>query len=110
MGIFKTVAKVAGTATLAVTGTASAVLKGMSDTVGIELGSEVFGALKDASFGGISAMWGNEETCERVGDSIESSTRRSMADQMRQAANIAKEAGDMEKYEYYMDKYREFRG
>lgn len=108
MDVLKTVAKVAGTATLAVTGTASAVLKGVSDTVGVELGSEVFGALKDASFGGISAMWGNEETCEKVSDSIEAGTSRTMANRMREAANAAKKAGDMEKYEYYMGKYYEY--
>ena len=38
MGLLKFVGKTIGTATLVVTGTASTVLKGVSDAVGFELG------------------------------------------------------------------------
>ena len=57
MGIIKGCLKVVGTAALVVTGSASTILKGVSDAVGIELGSELFGATKDASFNGIRNMW-----------------------------------------------------
>ena len=57
MGIIKGVGKVLGTAVLGATGVASTVLKGVFDTVGVELGSEVFGAAKDASFNGIRNIW-----------------------------------------------------
>ncbi len=41
MGIIKAIGKTIGTATLVVTGTASTVLKGVSDAVGFEVGSEL---------------------------------------------------------------------
>ena len=61
MGIIKGIGKVLGTTILGATGVASAVLKGMCDTVGVEIGSELFGAAKDASFSGIRNMWVGEE-------------------------------------------------
>ena len=62
MGILKGCLKVVGSAALVVTGTASTVLKGMCDTVGVELGSEIFGAAKNASFNGIRNMWDSSST------------------------------------------------
>lgn len=64
MGIVKGLLKVGASAVLAATGTASTVLKGMSDTVGLNLGSELFGAVKDASFNGIRNMWDMESPQE----------------------------------------------
>lgn len=60
MGVVKGILKVGASAVLAATGTASTILKGMSDTVGFELGSELFGAAKDASFNGVRSMWDME--------------------------------------------------
>ena len=57
MGIVKGIGKVIGTTVLGATGVASTVLKGVFDTVGVELGSEIFGAAKNASFNGIRNMW-----------------------------------------------------
>ncbi len=64
MGLIKGILKVGASAVLVATGTASTILKGMSDTVGLELGSELFGAAKDASFNGIKNMWDVESSQE----------------------------------------------
>ena len=111
----KGLGKVVGTTVLGATGIASGVLKGFSDTVGFELGSELFGAAKDGSFNGIRNMWDDEgsqnriDTAERITDGIAEGTRSSMASTARRAAEIAKKNGDMEKYEMYMAKYEEYR-
>lgn len=115
--ILKTVAKVAGTATLAVTGTASTILKGVSDAAGVEITSEIFSATKDASFNGIKSMWDDgsdsrEETFDKMdemADSVETSAKRKLADTAYKAAMVAKRNGDEEKYEHYMDKYYEYK-
>ena len=60
MGIIKGIGKVLGTTVLGATGVASTVLKGIFDTAGVEIGSEIFGAAKDASFNGIRSIWGAE--------------------------------------------------
>ena len=110
MGIIKGCFKVAGTAALIVTGTASAILKGVSETGGFELGSELFGSTKEASFNGIKKMWSNgeeerEEFLEGMSDEADNAARRKLADTAYRAAQIAKENGDVEKYERYMDQY-----
>lgn len=115
MGIIKGCLKVVATAALTVTGTASTVLKGMSDAAGIELGSEIFGAAKDASFNGIRSMWDSDsaqETIDKAQDasySVEDAARRKMANTAYQMAQTAKRNGDMEKYESYMQKYYEYK-
>ena len=115
MGIIKGCLKVVGSAALAVTGTASTVLKGMSDAAGIELGSEIFGAAKDASFNGIRSMWDGEKAndvinkAEEKSYGVEDAARRKMADTAYQMAQTAKRNGDMEKYETYMQKYHEYK-
>ena len=126
MGIIKGCLKVVGTAVLVVTGSASTILKGVSDTVGIELGSELFGATKDASFNGIRNMW-NSESVDKVidkgevtSDQVENSIRKKMADTAYQAAQTAKQMADKEKdaekkaaylqkYNDYMAKYYEYK-
>ena len=64
MGIIKGIGKVLGTTVLGATGVASTVLKEMFDTAGVEVGSEIFGAAKDASFNGIRNIWGAEPPAE----------------------------------------------
>jgi len=115
MGIIKGLGKVVGTTVLGATGIASTVLKGMFDTVGVELGSEVFGAAKDASFNGIRKMWDSDAAQERIDKAenasygVEDAARRKMADTAYQMAQTAKRNGDMEKYETYMAKYEEYK-
>lgn len=115
MGIIKGCAKVIGSAVLGVTGVASTILKGMFDTTGIEVGSEMFGAAKDASFNGIRKIWDSDEAQKKIDAAqdksyeLEDSVRRSMANTAYQMAQTAKRNGDMEKYETYMDKYQELK-
>lgn len=118
MGLFSIVAKIAGTAVLGATGTASAVLKSLAEVSGVDIGSELFGAAKDASFNGIKQMWASddEKQMEEFGNltdnysnGVENSTRSAMASTARRMAEAAKQAGDMEKYEKYMEKYRDLR-
>lgn len=126
MGIIKGCLKVVGTAVLVVTGSASTILKGVSDTVGIELGSELFGATKDASFNGIRNMW-NSESVDKIVDKgeakaqgVEDSTRRQMANTAYRMAQTAKQMAESEndakkkeaylqKYDDYMKKYNEYK-
>ena len=115
MGIIKGCAKLVGTVLLGATGTASTILKGVSDTVGFELGSELFGAAKDASFNGVRSIWDGEDAAERIDRAeeksydVEESTRRSMANTAYRMAQTAKRNGDMEKYETYMEKYEQLK-
>lgn len=108
MGIFKTAAKVVGTVALVATGTTTTILKGAADAAGVELASEILGAAKDASFGGIRAMWdseGAQNAIDVAEDKLEDAARRNAANTAYRAAQIAKKHGDMEKYEQYMDVY-----
>ena len=110
MGILKTIGKTLGTAALITTGTASAILKGVSDTVGFEIGSEVLGAAKDASFNGVRSIWSdkNLECIDKMDDldsKVGDATRKQMARTAKQAAEIARKNGDEEKYEHYMNQY-----
>lgn len=113
MGILGGIGKLVGSAVLGVTGAASTVLKGVCDTAGVELGSELFGAAKDASFNGIRNMWDSEEAQERIDKAqnydAADSARRSMASTAYRMAQTAKKNGDMEKYETYMAKYNELK-
>ena len=111
MGILKTGFKIIGSATLVLTGTASAVLKGVSDAVGFEIGSELMGSAKDASFNGVRSMWSDKDLergislSDKLEANICSGTQNQMARTAKQAAEIAKKNGDMDKYEYYMEQY-----
>ena len=115
MGILKAIGKTIGTATLVVTGTASTILKGVSDAVGFEIGSEILGAAKDASFNGIRSMWsdkdleGSFETADKLESGIQRGTQSQKARTAKQAAELAKKNGDMEKYEYYMEQYERYK-
>ena len=115
MGIIKGIGKVLGTTVLGVTGVASTVLKGMFDTVGVELGSEVFGAAKDASFSGIRKMWDSDTAQEQIDKAenssygVEDAARRKMADTAYQMAQTAKRNNNSKKYEYYMAKYHDYK-
>ena len=115
MGLLKFVGKTIGTATLVVTGTASAVLKGVSDAVGFEIGSGILDATKNASFNGIRAMWSDKDLESTIGtaDKVESCIQRGAQSQIartaKQAAELAKKHGDMEKYEYYMEQYERYK-
>lgn len=114
MGLLKIIGKTLGTATLVTTGVASSVLKGVSDTVGFELGSEILGAAKDASFNGVHSMWSDKdfECIDKMEDldyKVENSTRSQMARTVKQAAEITKKSGDMDKYQHYMDQYEMYK-
>ena len=112
MGLIKGVFKVIGSTVLTVTGTASGILKGVSDATGFELGSEIFGAAKDASFGGIKSMWTNESSdnfADKMDNASEKFGQNKLADTAKRAAEIAKKNGDEEKYQYYMEKYNEYK-
>lgn len=115
MRIIKFIGKTIGTATLVVTGTTSAILKGVSDATGFEIGSELMGSAKDASFNGIRSMWSNKDLektisqSDRIEDSVRNETRSQMARTARMAADLAKKNGDMEKYEHYMDQYERYK-
>ena len=113
MGLFKTAAKVVGTVALGATGTASAVLKGVADATGVELASEILEAAKGASFDGIRAMWGSDDAQNRISSAeakaydVEDASRRHAANTAYRAAQIAKNSGNREKYEKYMDVYEQ---
>ena len=112
MGLIKGVFKVIGSTVLTVTGTASGILKGVSDANGFELGSDIFGAAKDASFGGIKSMWTGESSdkfSDKMDTAAEKFGQNKMADTAKRAAEIAKKNGDMEKYDHYMEKYNEYK-
>ena len=115
MGILKFIGKTIGTATLVVTGTASTVLKGVSDVVGFEIGSELLGAAKDASFNGVRSMWSDKdiestiEKSDKLEDGIRSGTQSQIARTAKQMADLAKQHGDMEKYEYYIEQYERYK-
>lgn len=112
MGIIKGIGKVLGTTVLGATGVASTVLKGMFDTVGVELGSEIFGAAKDASFNGIRNMWGTEapepeeyasEEDERIAGIKEEI--RKLKVQALKCKDLANKATDENVRENFMNRY-----
>lgn len=115
MGIIKGCLKAAGTVALGATGIVSKVLEETSNTVGFTLGSELFNATKEASFNGIRSMWDGdnfdqiEHTVLKADVATEGAGRRKMAETAKKAANIAKQNGDMEKYEFYMTQYEQYR-
>ena len=114
MGVLKFIGKTLGTATLITTGTASAILKGVSDTVGFEIGSEVLDAAKNASFNGVRSIWSDKdlECLDKMEDldyKVTNATRSQMARTAKQAAEIAKKNGDMDKYEHYMTQYEMYK-
>lgn len=115
MGVIKFLGKAVGTATLVVTGTSAAILKGISDATGFEIGSQILGSAKDASFNGIRSMWSNKDLEDNIGKSeklesgVYNSTRSQMASTAKRAADLAKRNGDTEKYEYYMEQYERYK-
>lgn len=114
MGLLKFVGKTIGTATLVVTGTASTVLKGVSDAVGFELGSEILGSAKDASFNGIRSMWSDKDIekgiskADNLENGIRNNTYYEKARTARQCAEIQRKNGNIEKAEEYMEKYYQY--
>ena len=81
----------------------------------MHIGSEIFGAAKNASFNGIRGMWDNDglqtavDKAEEISDGTGDAMRRQMATTARRAAQIARQNGDMEKYEYYMEQYENYK-
>ena len=90
-------------------------LKTVADTAGVEIGSEILGAAKDASFNGIRSMWGGDmsegasEKLDNYEVNSEDAARRKMAQTAKRAADLAKKNGDMEKHEKYMEQYERYR-
>ena len=114
MGILKTAAKIAGTAVLVGTGSASAIIKTFADAAGAEPISDLFNSAQDASFNGIRNMWSNgddrrEEYLNDMSSNIDAAARKKIADTAYRAAQTAKKNGDMEKYEKNMEKYYEYK-
>ena len=115
MGLLKNIGKTIGTATLVVTGTTSTILKGVSDAVGFEIGSELLGSAKDASFNGIRSMWSENDLentlskSDKLENTVCNGTRSQMARTAKQAADLAKQHGDMEKYEFYIEQYEKYK-
>ena len=115
MGLLKFVGKTIGTATLVVTGTASTILKGVSDVVGFEIGSEILGAAKDASFNGVRSMWSDKDVengiskFDKLEDTVRNGTQNQMARTAKQAADLAKKNGNAKEYEYYMEQYERYK-
>lgn len=98
----KVAAKVVGTATLVTTGTASTVLKGISDVASLELGSEFFEFTKNASFNGIRSLWSNgNDTREQLLDKVDNITEKTSSSiesgMQRAAADTAKRMADIQK-------------
>jgi 3-oxoacyl-ACP reductase-like protein len=129
MGLLKFVGKTLGTATLVVTGVTTTVLKGVSDTVGFEIGSNLLGMAKDASFNGIRSMWSEKDLegglskVDNMDQKIQQGSYSQMARTAKQAAETAKKQADialrngdsekyqicMEKYEHYMSEYERYK-
>lgn len=118
MGIIKGALKVVGSAALTVTGVTSGLLKGSSDAIGFELGSEIFGAAKNASFNGINSMWSTskgiakfERKVDKAGDCIKNNAKRTAnqaASLAKSEAEKARREGNEEKYEFLMKKYNSY--
>ena len=108
MGLIKGILKVGASAVLAATGTASTILKGMSDTVGLELGSEIFGAAKDASFNGIKNMWGSNEDIEECEGSLDDERKdevRKLKVKALRCKELAEKASDETVRQNLLDRY-----
>lgn len=114
MGILKAIGKTVGSAALITTGAASAILKGVSDTVGFEIGSQVLGAAKDASFNGVRSIWSDKDLefmdkMDSMDEKVGNATRSQMARTAKQAADLARKNGNEERYEHYMSMYERFK-
>lgn len=111
MGLFKTVGKTIGTTILTATGVTSTVLKTCSDHVGFELGSEIFGSAKDASFNGIKKMWSSKKA-DNFAEKTESLSRlealRNARDGYLNKANAAKQIAEMAEQNGNERKQREY--
>ena len=112
MGILKGCAKIVGSLVLGTTGVASTVLKEMCDTIGVELGSEIFGAAKDASFNGIRNMWDLESPAAEEYATEEEAKAAAIKEEIRklkvQALNckdLAQKATDDSVRQRFMDRY-----
>lgn len=113
LGIIKGVGKLLGTTVLGATGVASAVLKSVFDTAGVDVGSEVFGAVKDASFNGIRNMWDIEapEAEEYVSEEdariagIKEEIRKLKAQALK-CKGLASKAADEHIRENFMNRYQ----
>lgn len=107
--------KLAGTAALIATGTASAILRKGSDVAGLDFGSDLFGATQDASFDGIKKIWGSSSEPLSEGDYLHKQAMekysaaahcRDMAEAARKAGNAAKEEQYLRRYDDLMAQYR----
>lgn len=112
MGIIKGIGKVLGTTVLGATGVASTVLKGIFDTAGVEIGSKIFGAAKDASFNGICSIWGAEPPEEEVYLTEEEAERAAIKEekhnlkvQALRCKDMARKAPNEEMRQKFLDRY-----
>ena len=109
MGIVKGLLKLTGSAALAVTGTASTILKGMSETAGVDIGVEIFGAAKDASFNGIRNIWGMDAPEEEELSEEEEISREKirLKAQALRCKDMAQKATDENMRSKFMARYEE---
>ena len=111
MGLFKTVGKTIGTTILTATGVTSTILKTCADQVGFELGSEILGSAKKASFNGIKKMWSNKQA-DKFTEKTESLSRletlRNARDGYLNKANAAKQISEMAEQNGNEIKQREY--
>ena len=117
MGLIKLVGKTVGTAALVVTGTVSAIVRQAANFANNAELESLLGKAQDASFNKVKDMWTADEN--KDGKYYEKQDLKSMeraynsklnaAYQCRNMADIAKKAGDDDKYNLYMEKYRALR-
>ena len=114
MGIIKGILKVGASAVLTVTGTASAVLNGVCETAGVEIGAEIFGAAKEASFNGIKNMWNIESSQdeeymseEEAEETALSEEKRKLKVQALRCKELTQKATTDEMRQKFMDRYEE---
>lgn len=112
MGLIRGILKVGASAVLVATGTASTILKGMSDTVGLEIGSELFGAAKDASFNGIRNMWNVDDQYEEEYEKEEETQRSALKNEIHKmkvqalrCKDMANRTNDEESRQRFMARY-----
>lgn len=115
MGLLKIAAKVAGSAALLATGTASSVLEQVAEMSGNDTIAGYANMGKEKSLEAIKSMWESSDTSEDSDDISEEDAQRAQLQKeisryrseisnLKRYSSAAKNAGNDEKYAYYMDR------
>ncbi|MBE6610895.1 MAG: hypothetical protein E7632_00265 [Ruminococcaceae bacterium] len=111
MGIVRGIFKVAGTAVLGAAGTAAAILKTAVESTGND--ADLLQSLQDASFKTIGKMWGAEvDDTPKSDEEIrrhQIEVRRKGMHTAKEMADIARRAGDEDKYNQWMERYEQLK-